>query len=61
MYKNVLQTIEGVEIYPIISLLLFVAVFAIMLYKVIRADKTWVNHMAELPLEKDNPENNHIS
>jgi hypothetical protein len=58
MYKNVLQSIEGVDIYPIISLLLFVTVFGIMLYRVIRADKAWVSHMSDLPLDRNESNSN---
>jgi cytochrome c oxidase cbb3-type subunit IV len=52
MYKNVLQSIEGVEIYPIISLLVFVVFFAGLLVWVLRVDKSYIKEMELLPLEE---------
>jgi heme/copper-type cytochrome/quinol oxidase subunit 2 len=51
MYKNVLQSIGGVEVYAIISLLLFVIVFVGMLIIVMRMRKSTIDKMASLPLE----------
>lgn len=57
MIKEVLQSIEGVEIYPIISLLIFFLFFigiGILLYKM---DKSYINKMKQLPLNNDNNQN----
>ncbi len=51
MYKNVLETIADVHIYPIISLLLFFAVFSAMLIWAFRKDKGYLNEMAAKPLD----------
>ncbi|MFN0122181.1 MAG: hypothetical protein ACKV2V_16935 [Blastocatellia bacterium] len=53
MYKNVLQAIEGVALYPVISLLIFFAFFTGLLVWVWRADRAWARRMAEMPLETE--------
>lgn len=53
MYKNVLQSIVGVETYAIISMLLFLAVFVGMIIYVLRMSKTTVEQISRLPLEGD--------
>jgi cbb3-type cytochrome oxidase subunit 3 len=59
MYKNVMQSIEGIGIYPLISLLMFFLFFVAVLVWFVRADKDWLKEMAELPL--DSSETNHQS
>ena len=53
MYKNVLQSIEGIEIYPILSLIIFVSFFALMGIWVMKAKKSYLDSMANMPL-RDN-------
>lgn len=53
MFKNYLSSIEGVAIYPIISLSVFVVFFVLLGYLVIRADKKYIKHMEEMPLDKE--------
>jgi cytochrome c oxidase cbb3-type subunit IV len=53
VYKNVLQTIQNVEIYPVISLVIFVLVFGAMLVWALRAKKEYLSAMANLPLDSD--------
>lgn len=57
MIRELLQHIEGIEIYPVISLLLFVSVFFYMTYKVIRMDGGHVDRMSRLPLEAGDESN----
>ncbi len=52
MYKFVLQSIEGIEIFPIISLTIFFVFFVLLIYVVYTMDKSWLNNMASLPLDK---------
>lgn len=59
MYKNVLQAIEGIGIFPMISMLIFLAVFLAAIVWFFKADKEYLQHMAELPLEPINKEKNH--
>lgn len=56
MHKELLRSIEDIEIYPIISLLIFVLFFIGMFIWVIRVDKTYVNHMKSMPFN-DEPKN----
>ena len=53
MIKNVLQNTLGADVYAVISLLWFVAVFITMLFFVMRASKQYIKRMSELPLEND--------
>ncbi len=54
--KIVTQTLEqiaGVELFPIISLLIFFIFFIIVGYMVITADKKYIEEMKNLPLDKE--------
>ena len=50
MYKNILQTIENIEIWPVISLLIFFIFFLGVLIYVLKADKNYIKMMGELPM-----------
>lgn len=56
MKKEILSSIENIEIYPIISLLIFVIFFIGMFIWVIKVDKKYVDHMKEMPFN-DEPQN----
>lgn len=58
MYKNVLQSIEGISIYPIVSLVIFVLFFAIMIIWLVKADKNYIRRMSNLPLESTSADEN---
>lgn len=53
MYKEILQSIEGIEIYPIISLIVFVVFFIVVTVWLIRMDKNYINEMKQLPLNNE--------
>ena len=58
---NALERIQGVEIYPIISLLIFFLFFVIMAYYVFNLDKRYIHKMENMPLEDnedDSSDNN---
>lgn len=55
MYRQILESISGIEIFPIISLCLFFAIFIGVLVWTWRIDKNHIAKMAQLPLE-----NNHV-
>lgn len=57
MYKEVLRSIENIEIYPIISLVIFVTFFLGMFIWVLKVPKSHVEHMESLPIEEDKPLN----
>lgn len=56
MYKETLRSIDGVSLFPVIAILIFVIFFLIVLYFVIRMDKNKVQEFSSLPLE-NGPEN----
>jgi len=49
--KHNLETIDGVSIYPIISLVLFFTVFIGMLFIVFKMRKSKLDELEKLPLE----------
>ncbi len=51
--KNHMATISDIDIYPIISFLLFFSVFILMVAYVIAARKEYMTEMAELPFKDD--------
>ncbi|GMQ26857.1 hypothetical protein Aoki45_35400 [Algoriphagus sp. oki45] len=53
MYKEVLRSIENIEIFPIISLLIFVLFFLGVFLWVLRVPKSYVDHMSSLPMDED--------
>ncbi|MDX5340773.1 MAG: cbb3-type cytochrome c oxidase subunit 3 [Cyclobacteriaceae bacterium] len=53
MYKEILRSIENVEIYPIISLIIFVVFFVGMFIWVVRVPKSYVDHMKSLPMDEE--------
>lgn len=52
--KHNLEGIDGVEIYPIISLLLFFTVFISMFIFVMKLPKKSVEEISQLPLDSTN-------
>lgn len=60
MYKEVLRSIEDIEIMPLISLVVFMLFFIGMFIWVVTVDKKYVDHMKSLPLNDDEAkDNNH--
>jgi len=53
MYKNVLQSIAGIEIYPLISFVIFFLFFLALLVYVVVINRQHVQNMSELPLLSD--------
>ncbi|MBU0982546.1 MAG: hypothetical protein KKA42_01650 [candidate division Zixibacteria bacterium] len=53
MYRDVLQAVAGVEIFPIVSLLLFVAAFLSVVVYVMRMDRADIRRFSRLPLDAD--------
>jgi hypothetical protein len=51
MYKETLRGIAGVGLLPVISLLLFAAVFFLVLVRTLRMSRSDVQHLATLPLD----------
>jgi len=55
MYKEVLRAIVGIEVFPVLSLLIFLTVFVVMLVRVFRMDRTSLATCARLPLQDEGP------
>ncbi|MDR6301553.1 MULTISPECIES: CcoQ/FixQ family Cbb3-type cytochrome c oxidase assembly chaperone [Mesonia] len=51
--KGNLETIDGVEVYPMISLLIFFFFFAGLIWWVFTAKKDYIKEVSKLPLETD--------
>ena len=49
--KHNLTSINGVEIYPLLSLMIFVIFFAIVVLMVIRMSKAEVAELSDIPLQ----------
>ncbi len=49
--KGHLETITGIEVYPIISLTIFLTFFVLLFWWVITAKKEYVNEVSQLPLD----------
>lgn len=52
--KNHMESITGIEIYPIISLLIFFFFFAGLFYWVFTAKKEYIDRMSDIPLDNEN-------
>jgi cytochrome c oxidase cbb3-type subunit 3 len=50
-FKTYLETIAGVEIYPMVSLLIFVLFFITLIFYVVKADKNYIKHMQQIPFD----------
>ncbi|MEX2350606.1 MAG: CcoQ/FixQ family Cbb3-type cytochrome c oxidase assembly chaperone [Flavobacteriaceae bacterium] len=55
--KGHMESIDGIEIYPIISLLIFFIFFAILFLWVFTAKKKYIEQVSNIPLEEE-AENN---
>lgn len=55
--KGNLENIDNVQIYPMISLLIFFVFFVILFYWVITAKKEHIAEVSNIPLEEDTNQN----
>jgi cytochrome c oxidase cbb3-type subunit IV len=53
MYKNVLQSIDNIAIWPMISFIIFFLFFLCLLWWVFTTDKELIEEMENMPLEKE--------
>ncbi|NEM98915.1 hypothetical protein [Pontibacter burrus] len=53
MYKNVLQAIDGIEIYPLISFGIFFLFFLGLIVYVVLMDKKYVSAMSSFACEEE--------
>ncbi len=52
--KGPLESIEGVEIYPIISLLIFFIFFTVLFFWVFTSRRDYIKKVSDIPLEPNN-------
>jgi cytochrome c oxidase cbb3-type subunit 4 len=52
--KGYMDSIDGIEIYPIISLLIFFTFFVVLFLWVFTAKKEYIKTVSNLPLENQN-------
>ena len=52
--KGYMDSIDGIEIYPIISLLIFFTFFVGLFYWVFTAKKDYIKDVSNLPLDNQN-------
>lgn len=53
MDKQVLQSLTGVDVYPVISLIIFFVFFLLILGWIFTLSKSYISKMENLPLEDD--------
>jgi cytochrome c oxidase cbb3-type subunit IV len=58
MYKNILQSIDNIEMWPLISLIIFFLFFLVLLWHVFTTDKKFIHKMGQMPLDEP-PSQNH--
>jgi hypothetical protein len=51
MYTDILRRIAGIEVFPVVSLLLFVVIFAVVLVWTARLDADRIGSLERLPLD----------
>ena len=57
MFNHYFEHISGIEIFSIISMMLFFLVFVYMLIRIIYLKKSYIIKMQEMPLESNNNKN----
>lgn len=52
--KHHMDSIDGIEVYPIISLLIFFIFFVTLFWWVFTAKKDYIDNVSNLPLDNEN-------
>jgi Cbb3-type cytochrome oxidase component FixQ. len=52
-----LETITGISVYPMASLLIFSVFFLLAAFWALRADKKMMDQISQIPLDNDEPKN----
>ena len=58
MYKNVLQSIDNIAIWPVISFVIFFLFFICLLWWVFTTDRSFIDKMKGLPIDNSVPKEN---
>ena len=53
MFKHYFEQIDGIEVFPLIGLFIFVVFFILLLVWVFKVKKSYLSSMSNLPLEED--------
>ncbi len=53
-FINYLQSIAGVGIFPMISLIMFFIFFTVLVVWALKVDKTYISDMKNIPLDNNN-------
>ena len=61
MYKNILQSIDNIAIWPIVSFVIFFIFFICLLLWVFSVDKTFIDKMKQLPIDSDTINKNTVA
>ena len=59
MYKNILQNIENIEIWPVISFVIFFVFFLALLWWVFTRDKEFITKMKGMPIQDSDSKEGH--
>ncbi len=59
MYKNILQNIENIEIWPVISFVIFFVFFVGLLWWVFTRDKEFITKMKSMPIQDSDSKEGH--
>jgi cytochrome c oxidase cbb3-type subunit IV len=57
MFNNILESINGIEIYAITGLAVFLIMFVSVLIWILKVDRTYIEKMEQLPLDKNYNQN----
>lgn len=52
MYKNILQSIDNIAIWPIISFIIFFLFFLILLWWTFTVNKKFIERMSNMPIDE---------
>lgn len=52
-FRNYLETIIGVDVYPMASLLIFFLFFTALAIWAVRVNRDYINHMRHMPINND--------
>jgi cytochrome c oxidase cbb3-type subunit 4 len=61
MYKEVLRSIDNIEIWPIISFVIFFSFFIGLLWWTFSADKKFIDEMKHKPLQDESLSSNSLN
>lgn len=53
MFKHYFEQIDGIEVYPLVALFIFVLFFILLLLWVFKVKKSYIQNMSNLPLQDD--------